>query len=792
MKLAYNPALLDIDELVRSFVARGELLELILGDLRENRRVHRLLLGQRGMGKTTLLRRVAAEVARDPVLTQRWMALTFPEEQYNVVTLSDFWANCLDAAADSLQAAGDRAGAERIDEALASLPSEEDARAAYALEHLRALANAGKRLLLCVDNLQQVLGRLREHEQWALRRVLSETDALALLAASPALPEPAADYGAAFYDFLQLTRLDALDFDAAIRMLDALAMQVDAPAVRAVVQSRPARLHSLHVLAGGNPRTLVMLFDLLKASPGEDTQRLLELLVDRATPLYKARFEELAEQAQVVLGALALHWHPATAAQLAEATRLDVNTVSTQLSRLHRDGLVLKVEIAGEARTGFLVAERFFNIWYLMRASRRLRGRVLGFARCLEAIYDEDGLRVLALRALQTPVEPDWTAALSTVVRDLSLKRALVSTIPTADVAELVAEPDDLRYRERVDANRRWHDLVAPGVASLELEDTTLNREEMLVATTRLVRGEPAAKQHRFFELALSLHELRHAVGSHVVEGMASALRLGLLPVLGWPSVAPDEVQAAALRVGCPGLFPWWESVVTGDVTLAPLLECNDPALMHFLAERTTNPILPIERAIGLLLGPTANPDGTRRWRMLTGLCKSAIKHDRLDLCLRSLEAALDWPHGAPLSDARATSAAGLFGSVPRPIQARLLAATLASEVSPTHALSALPPTIVDYWEVAVAVLLAQDFLTSNSTSALKDLASRCRSGSLPLAIAIDVALAKDAGLLSRYAPEVQTAARKLLDDFWPKHIQEQPEPQRSTARKGTRRARRP
>ncbi|MBM4365201.1 MAG: ATP-binding protein [Deltaproteobacteria bacterium] len=556
MTLAYNPALLDVEELVRGFVARGQLLDQILDDLRQGRRVHRLLVGQRGMGKTTLLRRVAAEVARDPALAERWTALAFPEEQYNVVTLSDFCANCLDAAADGLQMAGDHEGADRIDATLRALPAAEDARATYALDHLLALAGAGKRLLLCVDNLQQVLGRLQEHEQWSLRRVMSETDRLALLGASPALPEPSVDYGAAFYDFLQVTRLDALDFDEAVGMLDALAEQAGAEDLRALLKSRPARLHALFVLAGGNPRTVVMLFDLLRVAPGEDTHRMLEHLVDRATPLYKARFEELAEQAQVVLGALALHWHPATAAQLADATRLDVNTVSTQLTRLHREGLVLKVDIAGEARTGFLVAERFFNIWYLMRASRRSRGRVLGFARCLEAIYDGDGLRGLALRAL-------------------------ASAIPAREAPELLAEPDDLQYRGRVEENRR------------RLEEFT-----------------------------------------RVAAGLDTS-GLG----------APPE-----------------DAVVS-------------------LAEPRES-------------GPTALTDAIH-----------------------------------------ASVSAGLLDAATR--------------------------------------------------------ANRSRETYLPLAIAIDVAVAKDASLLSRYAPEVQTAARKLLDDLWPEHAELPPPAGPTSRRKPTRRSRR-
>ena len=66
MSVVYNPGLLKPEALIRSFVARLDLLEELVEELRHDRPGHRLLVGQRGMGKTTLLRRVAVEVARDP------------------------------------------------------------------------------------------------------------------------------------------------------------------------------------------------------------------------------------------------------------------------------------------------------------------------------------------------------------------------------------------------------------------------------------------------------------------------------------------------------------------------------------------------------------------------------------------------------------------------------------------------------------------------------------------------------------------------------------------------------
>ena len=79
----YNPHLWDEHELRAVFVARRRELDAILDRLRATAadRVpqHLLITGYHGMGKTTLLRRIALAVADDETLSSAWIALTFPE-----------------------------------------------------------------------------------------------------------------------------------------------------------------------------------------------------------------------------------------------------------------------------------------------------------------------------------------------------------------------------------------------------------------------------------------------------------------------------------------------------------------------------------------------------------------------------------------------------------------------------------------------------------------------------------------------------------------------------------------
>jgi hypothetical protein len=127
----YNPDLLSKDDLIRGFVARMPLLNELLDDLRRAGKAggsqHYLLLGQRGLGKTTLLRRFAFAITDDPELSSTWIPLIFPEEQYNVSSLGDFWANCCDALSDWLERTGKAAEAEILDERVQALGRRPDA-----------------------------------------------------------------------------------------------------------------------------------------------------------------------------------------------------------------------------------------------------------------------------------------------------------------------------------------------------------------------------------------------------------------------------------------------------------------------------------------------------------------------------------------------------------------------------------------------------------------------------------------------------------------------------------------
>ena len=244
----------------------------------------------------------------------------------------------------------------------------------------------------------------------------------------------------------------------------------------------------------------------------------------------------MAQQAQQVVDAMALHWDPVTAAELAQKLApLSVNQVSAQLSRLEDFGVVEKTPWFGEKKTAFQLAERFFNIWYLMRASRRVRRRLAWLVKFLEAWFEREELAEQARGYLSRDPESvglkryaEMALAYSQTLKDRHLRRSLesagllaaldVSVRDLIDFSDLPPELQDRRQRmqqlrelqsrvlemhlDGVDPRELWRVLGGSPHLSLEQKARVVNELPTLgVAGVRELYGKLKRAEHRLLQL---------------------------------------------------------------------------------------------------------------------------------------------------------------------------------------------------------------------------------------------------------------------------------------------------
>lgn len=391
----YNPGSLTDEDFLRSFVARQNVANNLIEQLAKvatgSLETHFLVLGQRGMGKTSMLRRLALAAKTDPRLLNSLIPLSFREEQYNVHSSQVLWTNCLDALGDWFDQIGEHAKAEQLDKEVALLNSKHDD--ALALFNTW-IARENRRPLLLLDNIDLIFTGLKK-EQGYLDKFVPKPGGMVIVGGSATpvdvICEPNAELHEAFH-VIRFDRLSKSELMACLRSL-AIARGVNGEKVLKVLANESARVKTLHDLTGGNPRTLTMLYMLLERDVDGDAFGDLERLLDEATVLYKARVEDLPPQARVVLDAVALAWDPTLASAVAASTLLDVTVVSSQLDRLQKEGIIEKVSVSKTTRAAYQISERFFNIWYLMRhGARRQRSRLRWLTVFLRSFYSHTQL----------------------------------------------------------------------------------------------------------------------------------------------------------------------------------------------------------------------------------------------------------------------------------------------------------------------------------------------------------------------------------------------------------------
>lgn len=434
----YNPQRVD-DKLSKElFVVRNKefdyLMERISSEQKGSIPQHHLIIGQRGMGKTTLLKRIEVEL-RQEGYRQKFVPLLFPEEQYNLKNLAELWLNSLDALADTLEVEGYSKETDKIDKKVDELDSNKqlkpDDLAKEAFMFIQEITESiGRRPVLLIDNINIILGRLDIPEQYQLRAWITENNAPIIIGASTRQVDDVVNYKAPFYDAFQVHYLKKLSTDELVEMMINLARLTQSEDVIPSIHAELARLKTLNILTGGNPRTAVMLFKLIVKGFSRDINDDLEGLLDEATPLYKARFEELSPQMQIIVDAVAMHWHPINMEQLRSETRYESNQLSPQLKRLVDWGWIEKVDTSKAKNNTYQICERFFNIWFLMRRNTRRKKRdIYCLSRFLETFYGDELETVAKKHLLSKSTKSDHLSygfAVADAVCDEELKKQLL------------------------------------------------------------------------------------------------------------------------------------------------------------------------------------------------------------------------------------------------------------------------------------------------------------------------------------------------------------------------------
>jgi tetratricopeptide (TPR) repeat protein len=354
---AQDPAVLETITVQRqSLIAR--LVEVALDDSGAR---HQLLVGPRGIGKTHMLSLLASRVRTevDPgAVVLAWLE----EDPWSIGSYEKFLAAIVARVAEerSDQELAQRAGA---------LHASRDGSGREAEEVLRS-AIGDARLVLLVENLDDVFRRIGANGQERFRAFAEDWQKLLIVATAPQLFEGVQLHESPFYGFFAISHLDELSVDSASELMRRVAiLRGDADLAKFLGEDvARQRIAAIEALAGGHPRIWLLLSGCVSIEAIDDLVPLFLEALDDLTPYYQDRLRELGDQQQEIVVLLGEGEGALSNRDLSERSGIAQNQIATVLKQLSERGYVRRAEIPADLASG----DARMSFWELREPMMRL------------------------------------------------------------------------------------------------------------------------------------------------------------------------------------------------------------------------------------------------------------------------------------------------------------------------------------------------------------------------------------------------------------------------------------
>ena len=377
----YRSGVTSPERLRHTSVARQHLLdnaiESLRGSVGRKSKHHMLFIGPRGIGKTHLLSCIEDVVQSDEALGASVVVVRFPEESNRTLSFADFLIGMCGILKDVLE------DEPLWTELFAKVQTEEDnAKVTDTLVPAIREENRsrGRTLLVMLENLGEILGRqIRDKNNVAaLRKFLMADNGCLLLATAPLHFDGITDVRQPFYDFFDIQILENLSFEETVEVIR-LNLEWDKrkDLLDTLEDMRP-RLQALYRMTGGNPRLTMMLYELIAHESVTGVQEQFHLLLDRISPFYQGRLNDLPPGQRALLECLAsMRDQEKTPAAIAARMRMSQQETSSLLKRLTDAHYLRAARHPRDRRSRlYTIREGFFDIWLAMNLSRGARKRV--------------------------------------------------------------------------------------------------------------------------------------------------------------------------------------------------------------------------------------------------------------------------------------------------------------------------------------------------------------------------------------------------------------------------------
>ena len=367
------------ERIINTSVGRTEMVQDFLEMLirRVNSSHHTLFIGPRGIGKTHLLTLIVQGVQNSSELSRRYTVIRFPEENNRILSFADFLLGVIEILANVIDDSEWR-------KLYIALHTEENDKIIIdtILPKISAWHKKTKNnLLIMIENLNVLLTQQIKNKQSIhyLRSFLMDDPAAVFIGTAPLFFAELNDINHPLYDFFEIQIISELDENQTLELIkknleyDHCTEQLDN------FESLVPKIKALHIMTGGNPRLIMLLYGLIAHERITDVKLQFQKLLDSISPFYQDRLKDLPPQEKALLENMALmrsRQEPRTPGNIAKKMRKPAKQISSLLKRMLKTGyLLLETDAKDRRRKIYRIKEGFFDLWLAMSLSRVHRNR---------------------------------------------------------------------------------------------------------------------------------------------------------------------------------------------------------------------------------------------------------------------------------------------------------------------------------------------------------------------------------------------------------------------------------
>lgn len=380
----FTPSMMTPQTLETMLVQREPLLargvDNVVESLRTGSAHHTLLVGPRGIGKTHLIALMHHRLSQNTLVQEQALIAWMREEEWGVTSFFELVMRILRTLNLSYPALHIAQRTQPILEL--SIKAAERQAEALLLELL-----GNKRLVVLLENLDDLFEQMGDQGQKALRAFLQNHNKLVLVCTSPALFAGVSLQKSAFYGFFDIEPLQELDFEDVVQLLHKVAQERGDQALADFIATPEgrARIRAVHHLAEGNPRIYIIFAQFLSKEALDALVPAFMHTLDELTPYYQARMKDLSGQQRKIVEYLVNYRGAAPVKQIAKNCFITQQTCSSQLKLLKERRYVRAIEQGRES-----YYELCEPLMRLCMEVKQQRGEPIGlFVEMLKTWYNE-------------------------------------------------------------------------------------------------------------------------------------------------------------------------------------------------------------------------------------------------------------------------------------------------------------------------------------------------------------------------------------------------------------------